>query len=182
MSKSKIAIGVLCFITLLITSYFYFLSNRFSISKERGGYSYKIDRWTGQTWVLYGDQQIKLEEIDNTDKNSSNSNATSIDSTSAIVQVKNAHTLDSFFNNADYIKSGLEDLKGNLKINGWTANKIDDQIYLVSYEFKHKGSMKGYYFEFNTNADVIRNVSNDYDLQQKYNVGPLRPPTNQELD
>ena len=167
MSKKTYSLWILGFITLIICSYFSNMMNRYYINDGNGDISYKINQWTGKTWALQADRQAKIgdEEI-----------AVEVTSKEDVIKVvKNDKTISSISNKYE-IKFNLEDLKGDMKVSGWKAEKVDDQVYLVSYEYQHQGDKKGYYFEYNTKADLIRNVLSDQELQAKYDVDPLRSP------
>jgi len=191
MSNKKLSIWILGFLTLIICSFFYFRSNRYTISKEKGSISYKIDQWTGDTWVLTGNREVSVEK----DEDETSDQVTK---EVAIQKVKSAKTLDDDYpamENESFIEYKFSSLKGDIKISGWKAEKIDNQTYLVSYNYKHQNKTKSYYFELNTKADLIRNivsgnvdngdlvrVVSDFDLEKKYELGPFGPPTKEELE
>lgn len=70
MNKSKLFVWILGFLTIIIVSFFYFRSNRYYISVQERGISYKIDKWTGKTWLLRGSRQIPV--VDNSVTGTSN--------------------------------------------------------------------------------------------------------------
>ena len=68
------------------------------------------------------------------------------------------------------IPHALSGLKGSIQIVGWRAQRIDDQTYLVAFEYKTPEGLIGYYFDFNLNMKIVRNVADDPDLQKKYEL------------
>ncbi|MDZ7693719.1 MAG: hypothetical protein U5K69_21805 [Balneolaceae bacterium] len=168
MSKSKLLIWILGFLTVIISSFFYFSSNRFYISVQEEGISYKIDRWTGKTWLLNNDSQI---EVNNTSDSDESSEAKVSTTESAIERVKSATTLDDnypYLDNDFNVKNEIEKLDGEIRINGWKAEKIDDQIFLVWYEVIHNRDKKTVGFEYNSASDIIRHINDDQILEEKY--------------
>ncbi len=165
MDRQKLVVWIFGFITLIVCSFFYFRSNRFVLQNEKGEISYKIDQWTGETWVLSGDQQTKVKDPDsNIEENKI------VDKSTAITRVENANILSPYYTNEHVINSRLEDLSGSLNIIGWDAQKIDQQTFLVTYKYKLNDKLRGYHFEVNTKADIIRNVHSDTTLKKKYNI------------
>ena len=70
----------------------------------------------------------------------------------------------------DTIKQWLKAKKGILRVHGWNAKKIDDQTYLVGYTYDEGpgSSSGGWVFEVNLNAEIVREVIGDPQLEQKY--------------
>lgn len=174
MSNKKVLVWILGFLTLIICSFYYFQSNRFVISNEKGNSSYKIDQWTGDTWRIFGDYASKVETESDEDETDS---AEEI----AIRQVRWGKNIDDYENNHDLIVSRIEVLEGELLIQGWDAEEVNDQTYLVSFKYEHQESPNAYYFEYNSKIDIVRFVNDDHDLMFKYGVGIFAPPTEEEL-
>ena len=68
------------------------------------------------------------------------------------------------------IKKSLATSKGPLKVYGWSAKKIDDQTYLVGYIYAEgpASNPRGWVFEVNLEAEIVRPVMGDTELEKKY--------------
>jgi hypothetical protein len=168
MSKSKSLIWILGFLTIVLSIFFYFRSNRYYISIQEKGISYKIDKWTGKTWLLKGTRQIQIDDMSNSKKPSEEKKLTT---ENVIEKVKSAKTLDEGYpalDNDFTIRNQIEKLKGEIRVNGWKAEKIDDQIFLVWYEVIHNRDKKTVGFEYNSANNIIRHIDDDQILEEKY--------------
>ena len=63
MDKSKKIIIALS-LALAISLFFNFSQNRYYISTQNSDFSYKVDRWTGKVWVLYFNEKLEVEEVE----------------------------------------------------------------------------------------------------------------------
>ena len=61
----------------------------------------------------------------------------------------------------------MEKYEGVQSIIGWNAIHLDDQTYLVGYNFDRGIDTPGYYFEIKVVAEIVRKVSSDNDLRKK---------------
>ena len=167
--------AVILAVAILMGSYFHTQTTRYELVLVENG-AMKIDRQTGNVWILRGgnrgfqlvsDRTEEKEEIAETSEELAESLA------------RAAHTLDDkILSNEFFIQSWLKQRKGSLWIVGWQARKIDDQTYLVSYSFKgsddpiddvaEKHLKGGWLFEVNLDAEIVRNVSGDPFLEQLY--------------
>jgi len=152
-------------VTLLGLAYLYLSSGRYYISNSDNGKSYKIDRWTGTTWLLLDNRQVKVEDT--------NKKLRTSDSLKAINLVKSSSNLLStnmsyHLDNNDAISSNLNILKGELNIKGWSSKKFSNQTYLVRYVYFHNGIEKSYNFDVNLNESIVRYVKDDPILLDKY--------------
>jgi hypothetical protein len=69
------------------------------------------------------------------------------------------------------IQNELAHMTGTLHVVGWAAKRIDGQTYLVSYLFDDTaGTQRGWFFEANTAASIVRNVLEDEALKAKYHL------------
>jgi len=152
-------------ITLLGVAYLYFSSNRYYISNSGDDQSYKIDRWTGKTWLLINGRQINIDDPEEDEVKT--------DSETAINLAKSSYDLpntDVLYNmDNDYaIRSLLGGLKGDLNIIGWSSRKITEQTYLVRYQYQHNGKVNSFNFDINLSESIVRYVNNDPYLLNKY--------------
>ncbi len=71
-----------------------------------------------------------------------------------------------------FAQGKADDIKGVATFYGWQAQKIEPDLYFVSFTWKDKdtpeGLVMGNWFEVNTKVKVVRNVVGDPDLKKKY--------------
>jgi hypothetical protein len=65
----------------------------------------------------------------------------------------------------------MSKVKGDLRIEGWKAQKIDDDTYLVTYTYEPDGVSRGWPFEVKLSVEVVRYVVGDRALEDKYGWG-----------
>ena len=70
----------------------------------------------------------------------------------------------------DNIKQWLMAKKGILRVDGWNAKRIDDQTYVAGYTYDEgpNSTAAGWVFEVNLNAEIVRPVIGDAQLEQRY--------------
>jgi len=68
------------------------------------------------------------------------------------------------------IQDTLRGMKGPLRVAGWTAKKVDDQVYVVAYLYDSGPNTQagGWVFEVNLNAQIVRRIDGDSELERKY--------------
>jgi hypothetical protein len=66
------------------------------------------------------------------------------------------------------IRRRLAKSQGEVHIDGWTVRRSSDQTFLVVYGFSINGEPKGFPFEVNTSAEIVRYVIGDSALERKY--------------
>jgi hypothetical protein len=86
------------------------------------------------------------------------------------------HAKDANRDFENVIRNCLEGLKGDIHVDGWTVRRWDEQTHLVVYRFSINGEAKGFPFEVNTSAEIVRYVIGDSTLERKY--GWEQPPSN----
>src|SRR5260370_6745286 len=144
----------------------------------------------GLGWALYSDHQektktavdaavhVQLEAKAKADA----ANTAKRDEETAITLAKEAHTLagewpiarkaDSEILTNDYqVRQRVSRMKGELKLLGWQARKFDDDTYVVSFSYEHGGESRGWPFEVNVRAKVVRAIVGDAELEKKYGWG-----------
>lgn len=156
---------VVCSILIALISFLYFSNGRFSITSHSGNHTYKIDSWTGRTWLLINGSEIKLSK--------SKENQREADMEKAINLAKYSHEMDDFdeinrLPNIFIIRSTLEVLKGPLVITGWLANEMEEDVYLVRYLYTHNEKDISYNFEVNISEEIVRYINKDPYLLQFY--------------
>ena len=147
----------------LIGLYLYLQNSRFYIQSTAKGFAYKIDRKTGKTWVIDGGMEYPVVSMGETSK-------ALAPEEEAIVLAKLSRVLDEYSSAESVITDWLRKKKGNLRVIGWKARKITDQTYLVSYTFEQESGVRGYFFEVNLVAEIVRFVSEDPELSKKYGI------------
>jgi hypothetical protein len=122
--------------------------------------AYKIDKNTGKLWWL-----LESESQEVNDRSSRPKTPLPAEER-AITLVQNAETgiTDA------KIRDWLQAKKGALKVYGWRARKIDDQIYAVAYSYDEGPSAtpEAWLFEVNLVAEIVRPIIGDPELEKKY--------------
>ncbi len=145
----------------------YLENNRFIITNAGGGAVYKTDRKTGKTTVLHGAKEFEVQPPE--DAVMAFLNAPSPEET-AIKLAQDATTLHKFKINRYFLSEWLKEQKGDIRVGGWSAKKVDDQTYLVTYALVRDGKSEGVRFEVNLTAQLVRNVKGDPALEEKYSA------------
>jgi hypothetical protein len=70
------------------------------------------------------------------------------------------------------IQETLQRVKGSIRVTGWQARRIDDQTFLVVYSYSVGEALRGWVFEVNLAASVVRPVEGDPELTRKYGIQP----------
>lgn len=162
--------GVL--VTIFIAGLFQF-SNRYKVTSIEDGIAYKVDSWTGDSWVLFPNMERKIKS-DNELKNSTSETElkkTSLDSLKmAIEKVKSVKSYDYNYgrDNEAVIRNIVSETTGDFKVIGWKSAKIDSQIYLVWFELYRNGLKKTIGFEYNSSLEIVRRTQEDNVLEEKY--------------
>ena len=149
-------------------SYAFLQHDRYSIllvEKDSGPVkAYKIDKNTGKLWWIW------QNEIDLVDDRSSIPKVP-LPPEERAIELARSSTLPGTTGMAyESIKRSLETRKGPLKVYGWKAKKIDDQTYLVGYTYAEGPALnaRGWVFEVNLEAEIVRPVMGDTELEKKY--------------
>jgi len=88
----------------------------------------------------------------------------------AIESVKKSHALDRIATVDLLVNKWMQENAGKLRSLGWTAKKMDETIFLVSYTVTDGITSEGLYFDINTETGEIRKVAGNPDLQRKYGI------------
>jgi hypothetical protein len=161
-------VGVAIFALVAVWAYSAFLdSNRFIVTNAGGGAVYKTDKRTGKTTVLRGAKEFAVQPPE--DAVMAFLNAPSPEET-AIKLAQDATTLHKYKINRYFLAEWLKEQKGDIRVGGWSAKKVDDQTYLVTYALVRDGKGEGVRFEVNLAAQLVRNVKGDPALEEKYSV------------
>jgi hypothetical protein len=157
----------------------YLENNRFIITNAGGGAVYKTDRKTGKTTVLHGAKEFEAQPHRFLSEEEQRQQA-AIDrfldepppEQVAVQLAKTASTLSQFkyINNERHLNEWLNKQKGDIRVGGWSAKKVDDQTYLVTYALVRDGKSEGVRFEVNLAAQLVRNVKGDPALEEKYSA------------
>ena len=62
----------------------------------------------------------------------------------------------------------MSEMKGELRIIGWQAKRHDSDTFVVTYSYESRGETRGFPFEVNVTAGVVRAIIGDPELEQKY--------------
>jgi hypothetical protein len=126
--------------------------------------AYKIDRNTGRVWWIGQDESDLVNDRSSMPK-------VALPPEKRAIQLARLSTLPGTTGMAyESIKRSLEASKGPLKVYGWNAKRIDDQTYLVGYTYAEgpASSPRGWVFEVNLDAEIVRPVIGDAELEKKY--------------
>ena len=163
MNKTVIFAVLLFALGLFAGLYFISLSMRYQVHSAANGLIYKIDGKTGRTWIIYRGRE-KLIRGDGGVPAVEDPGGRAIDLARNSFAFGRPHSVDAA------IRYMLERKKGELHIGGWKAEKRADQTYLVSFLYRDESGENGYFFEVNLEAEIVRNVLGDRELEKKYDL------------
>jgi hypothetical protein len=126
-------------------------------------------------WSTYSDHQAKVKAAE---KQARSAELAKKEEEAAISLAKHARTLAGDWpatkTNAELVtndyrlKQILSHMSGDLQIIGWQAKKFDETTYVVSYMYQRAGVARGWPFEVNVKAGVVRRIVGDPELEKKY--------------
>jgi hypothetical protein len=169
----KIALLVSIFMCVGVGLYFFMEGNRYSIVKDGAGDLYKIDRRTGRTWKLVGVYSVEVRDF-------GQGGTAEAPDKQAIRLAQNYGANPTGQPSMDVIiQETLRGMKGPLSIAGWTAKKVDDEVYVVAYLYDTGPNTQasGWVFEVNLKAQIVRRIDGDPELERKYAAGMKSVPT-----
>ena len=161
--RNKVPVAILIIaITFILSLYLYLNNNRFYIISTGQLTAHKIDRKTGKVWFIMGENQTLLKENEETKSPKDK----------AIELTKKSLDYDNYQTVENEIHDIMQKQTGNIKINGWSAQKIDQQTFLVNYYYieNDSGIVHGWWFEVNVPEELVRFVNDDSELQKKYSI------------
>jgi hypothetical protein len=147
-------------------------ANRFVlVPGGREALVYKLDRRTGEVWMVIATMTHRVENPDS--KQGSNEER-------AIRLAKFFRLADSTLDLDTRMRRRLTAREGPLRVYGWKARKVGEQVYLASFTFDEgEGTEeRGLYVEVNLLGEIVRLVNGDAALEENYGVMLLseRPP------
>jgi hypothetical protein len=74
------------------------------------------------------------------------------------------------FNDDWVARQWLENLKGEVEVLGWRAERHPSSVWIVSFTARHRGEVVGFYYEVQLPSRLIRLVTGDDELEAKYAV------------
>jgi len=181
-------VGVAIFALVAVWAYSAFLdSNRFIITNAGGGAVYKTDKKTGKTTILYQGKELEVQQYvfvqptptptprqETAEETVARWEQEFLNE--AVALAKEARTMAPDKSpvytqtNEQFLNDWLKRQKGDIRVGGWSAKKVDDQTYLVTYALVRDGKGEGVRFEVNLAAQLVRNVKGDPALEQKYSA------------
>ena len=162
-TKSAIAATLIIAATMLLGLNSYTKGTRYHIQSTGRDLTYKLDRKTGQIWLIFGGREKLIAKDTGSDKALPPEER-------ALNMAKSAFTLGKAHKVDDAIRMMLQAKKGVLKISGWKAEKKGENIYVVSYIFKDGSGENGFFFEVNLRAEIVRSVLGDTALEKQYGL------------
>ena len=149
----------------LVAIFVYVIGARYYIIPSGDGRVYKIDRITGHTWVLEGEREYPIQrEV----------SSLATEEARAITLAKLAYSIDSSsmdqLDNDSWIQRKLQSVLGPLKVYGWSAKRVDDATYVVSYTYDTGEGKRGHFLEVNLEANLVRNIVGNPWLEEKYKI------------
>jgi hypothetical protein len=174
MNKTVVtSVGILA-VAAVVSVMLYGRATRYVMVDAGDGTAYKVDRQTGESVLLTGTREIPLERI---------GGVTAIRPPEtlgerAIRLAKEAHTVDFaddvVGSNESKLRRFAGEQTGELRILGWQAQRVDDQVFLVQYSVRYGGRTHVWGFEVNLAAGFVRNVNGDRELESKYGLKATR--------
>jgi hypothetical protein len=150
-------------VAAIICVYLFASGQRYATINAGDGAVYKVDRRTGNAMIIVGSTEIPVEPP-------SAPRSDSVEDR-AIRPAKEGHTLkpdDYTLNNDFHIRAWIKTQTGDLRVIGWKASRIDDQTLLATYSIKQNSAVRNWVFEVQPDAELVRNVSGDAELEKKY--------------
>jgi hypothetical protein len=162
MNKTVLVVVSLICATAIACFLIYTKSNRYVTANAGFGIVYKIDRQTGRTVYLQNSKEYEVESSELRGEEDVN--------LKAIRLAKNAYNLDPKSMNETVLMNRMRSKVGPLKIIGWNTVDIDGQTKLVSFMWDQGDGSVGFVFEVNLAHEIVRKVTGDILLEEKYNV------------
>lgn len=179
MKKFVLSCGFLCIAIGLFIFGWFATSNRYSLLNASDGRVFKLDKRTGELVIIRQGQEIPIKRfIPPEAKGPSLPDVDSLvgvkeEMELAISMARDAHTLnpsDLVRSNEDYVMDHIGNQKGDLKILGWKATKVEPRIYDVRFMIERDGkaSQPGLGFEVDVKYGMVRKINGDPGLEKKY--------------
>lgn len=164
---------IILLIFLLVAVYLgeqYIQCRRYSIITTQGAV-YRLDQKTGQTWFL----QNEFEQLVGPKSEHAREDrkvTTQISPEEKAIGLARRFNPDSGSLSLEQAIPRLLAVKrGRLMINGWTADKVNEQTYVVSYTyFTNDETRRGWFVEVNLKVGIVRQIANDPELRDKYGI------------
>ncbi len=164
MKKTDVTCVALVSFAVIVSVYLYSNRNRYSTSNAGNVRIYRTDRKTGTTVLIQGNSEAPVVLSANY--------AASVPETAeerAIQTAKASRSLSNGFDiNSTEIEWRLKKKTGMMRLIGWSAERINEQTYLVKYSFETSDGVRCFPFEVNLEANIVRNVLGDRELERKY--------------
>lgn len=114
-------------------------------------YFYKVNLFTNTVGAVWNEEIFKSPE------------------NAAIKMVKDSYVLDNRnkIKTKHLIRNQIDTLRDNFKINGWNAERVNEQTYLVNYTYEKNQKKHGWYFETNLFKHTIQYTGKDQKLIEK---------------
>jgi hypothetical protein len=168
MNKTAVACTAILAVGAIVCVYLQTSGNRYATANAGEGKIYLTDRKTGKSVLVTGTMERDVKPVPRWEDTKP-----SLPAENSILKAQNAHTLDPSGDSVDnqiWIHLQMEEMTGSLHIIGWTASRIDDQTYLVTYSFDTSHGSRCWAFEVNLKDDIVRNISGDPELEHKYGI------------
>jgi hypothetical protein len=92
----------------------------------------------------------------------------------AIDLAKSDYDLDRYMSNHEFIARRVRQAKGKVHVDGWSAERKSDTLFLVRFGFAEDGERFDWRFLVDVGALRSRNVAGNAELEQLYGV-PASP-------
>ncbi len=164
MNKTGVIRAAFVSFTVIVSVYFYSTLNRYITKNAGDGRIYRTDRKTATTVLIHRISEAPVV--------SSAKHAASLPETPeerAIQTAKASRSLSNGFDiNSTEIEWRLKKKTGMMRLIGWSAERINEQTYLVKYSFETSDGVRCFPFEVNFEANSVRNIMGDRELERKY--------------
>lgn len=130
------------------------------------GIAYKIDHRTGKVSLVIATEEEPVVAVEGKVQTKSPSET-------AIELAQSSYILSSGYPSTqarEVARDTLRKEKGPIRIEGWRGQKVDEDIFLVSfiYEKQDGKGKRGWVFEVLLSEEIVRAVFDDDDLERKY--------------
>jgi hypothetical protein len=167
MNRAITTVSVIAAVTAVACFYIYGLSNRYTAVNAGDGKMYKIDRQTGETVMLVGAREVPVSPPRTPKSETLEERAIRL-AKAANTLVSNAPgPLDNDYQVGKWARSQ----SGQLRIIGWEARRINDQVVIVTYSVDQGAGLRSWAFEVQVEAALVRNITGDPALERTYGFG-----------
>lgn len=165
--RTPVALALILGVALILCVLVLAQHSRFVTQNAGDGRIYRIDRLTGHTVLVVGDQEIPVSRPTKPEESIPESDH---DRAIRLAKADREALGGTYLSTDEELTEIVKDLKGPLRILGWRAKEVDSQTWVVAYCFEHESRVRAAAFEVNLVGGFVRSISerNDPELHSKY--------------